>query len=194
MHAERPDGTRDPGRAGLLVGELTNRLAGDSDAGLIDVADLIAQAVALEAEGVRAKGIGFDDFGAGLQVVLMDAAHQFGLRQVQLVETAVEEVDAASVERSAHSAVAENGAAGKELFKTAGHAGMSCSMVSGEERRRQERWPGPFRVRTAMPRRGFGPGASHLGPGTASNELLSIALLYLGFPTGSFSATRMVRF
>ena len=51
MHAERPDGTRDAGRAGLLVGELTNRLAGDCDAGLIDVADLIAQAVALRGGG-----------------------------------------------------------------------------------------------------------------------------------------------
>ena len=40
-----------------------------------------------QAEGVGAEGIGFNDLGAGLEVFVMNAADQVGLRKIQFVVT-----------------------------------------------------------------------------------------------------------
>ena len=46
---------------------------------------LSAQAVPAESKAVRTESIGFNDFSASLQVLLMHAANQVGLREVQFV-------------------------------------------------------------------------------------------------------------
>ena len=91
------------------------------DAGSIDFGDLGRQAVAREAKTIRAEGIGLDDFGAGLQVILMDGKDQIRIGQVEFVVAAVDE-DAAGVKHRAHGAVCEHGAAGKDIGKLTHYA------------------------------------------------------------------------
>jgi prevent-host-death family protein len=74
----------------------------------IDVADAIRQAVAGQAEAVSAESIGLDNLGTGLKIIMMNAANQLWLRQVQLVIAAVDE-DALGVEERSHGSVTEHG-------------------------------------------------------------------------------------
>ena len=74
----------------------------------IDVANFILQPVPLQAKRISAKGIGFNDLGPGLQVFMVNAANQVGLRNIQFVIAAVDE-DALGIEQRAHGAIAEHG-------------------------------------------------------------------------------------
>jgi hypothetical protein len=47
--------------------------------------------VAGEAKAVGAEGIGLDDLGPGLEIFVVNAANEFGLRQIELVVAAVDE-------------------------------------------------------------------------------------------------------
>ena len=76
--------------------------------------DLLLEAVGAELEAVGAEGVGLDDVDARLDVLLVDGAHEGGVREVQLVEAAVHE-DAAGVEHRPHGAVAHDDALGDPL-------------------------------------------------------------------------------
>jgi hypothetical protein len=60
-----------------------------------------------ELEAVGAEGVGLDDLGPRLHVLVVDALHERGVGQVQLVEAAVQE-DAAGVQNGPHGAVADD--------------------------------------------------------------------------------------
>ena len=64
--------------------------------------------MAVEPDGVGAKGVGLNDGGAGLQVFAVHLADDLGLGNVELVVAAIDE-DAAAVEHGSHGAVTENG-------------------------------------------------------------------------------------
>ena len=82
----------------------------------VDLADLGLEPVGTELEAVGPEGVRLDDVGARVQVLLVDAAHEGGVREVQLVEAAVQE-DAARVEHRAHGPVAHDDALGEALEK-----------------------------------------------------------------------------
>jgi hypothetical protein len=113
-HAERADGAGYPCFTGLLVFEVLNGLAGKLDAGHIDLRDLPSHSVAGKAEAVGAKGVGFKKFRAGLQVFLVDGEDESGIRDVQLVVTAVDE-DTARIEHCTHGAVGEYGTGSEDV-------------------------------------------------------------------------------
>ena len=50
-------------------------LTGKPCSGQIDVADFVSQAVPSQTESVATESIGFNDFGAGLEVVVVDSAN-----------------------------------------------------------------------------------------------------------------------
>ena len=102
-NAQRADGS------GHQRVEALRRLASHPGAHAVDFSQLIQTSVLAQAKRIGAKGVCFYDLGSGLQVLLMDAANQVGLREVQLVVAAVDE-NAFGVQQGAHGAVAKNGA------------------------------------------------------------------------------------
>src|SRR6266446_2111669 len=52
-------------------------------------ASTFRQAMPRQAEAVRAESIGFDNLGAGLHIIVVDASDQLRVRQVQLITAAV---------------------------------------------------------------------------------------------------------
>jgi hypothetical protein len=73
----------------------------------------IGEAMPFQAKCVSAKRVGFYKFSARLQVLMVNPTNKFGLGQVELVITAINE-DTLGVKKSAHGAIAEN----RRLFKT----------------------------------------------------------------------------
>ena len=71
----------------------------------IDLANFVGQAVTSQPEAICSKSIGFDDLGTSLQVFVMDAADQVGLRKIQFVIAAVDK-NSLGVEPGSHRAVA----------------------------------------------------------------------------------------
>ena len=118
-HAQRADGAGDewPSFGGF---------ARQAHAGLVDVLQLFGDAEGRQARAVGAEGVGFEDLGAGLDVFLVDLADQVGLREVQLVEAAVDE-DAARVEHGAHGAIGHHDAAGQLIAELLGAGTHGCS-------------------------------------------------------------------
>src|ERR1700682_2481460 len=86
----------------------------------IDFAHAIRQAVPRQAKAVPAESIGFDNLGAGLQIIVVDAADQLRLRQVQLVIAAVDE-DPLGIEKRSHSSIAEHGRKLQTFNEVLGH-------------------------------------------------------------------------
>ncbi len=113
MDAERADRSGDIRGACLLVRKLGYGFPGQPRACLVDGAGLVLQPETLQTEPVRPEGVGFDDFGASLQILFVHGADQLRLGQVQLVEALVEE-DAPPIERGSHGPVTEDRSAGKE--------------------------------------------------------------------------------
>ena len=74
---------------------------------------------------VGAERVGFQDLGAGLDVLLVDLAHQVGRGEVQLVEAAVDE-DAARIQHGAHGAIGHHDAAGQLVAKFLGAGTRRC--------------------------------------------------------------------
>ena len=95
---------------------MVDGLPGQFDAGGIDLGHLRGEAVASETKAVCAKGVGFKNLGARLEVILMNREDEVGVRQVQFVVAAVDE-DTAGVEHCAHRAIGEHGAAGEDIGK-----------------------------------------------------------------------------
>ncbi len=90
---------------------------GDRRAGAVDVADLVGQAVFLQARPLGAEGVGRQHVGPGLAVVAMDRLDQFRVREAQFVERAVRE-DVVPVDLGAHRAVEDEHAAGEGVGET----------------------------------------------------------------------------
>ena len=61
-----------------------------------------------QAKRVGPESIGFNNLGSRLQILVVNAANQVGLRKIQLVVRAVDE-DAFGVEQRPHGAVAQHG-------------------------------------------------------------------------------------
>ncbi len=110
-----PSGPTAPATNGRFLG----RFARQAHAGLVDVRQLLGHSEPRQPHAVGAEGVGFDDFSAGLDVVLVDLADQVGRREIQLIEAAVDE-DAAGVEHGAHGAVRHQDAAGQLLAEFLG--------------------------------------------------------------------------
>jgi hypothetical protein len=73
----------------------------------------IGQTMPFQPEGISAKRVGFYQFSARLQVLVMNPANEFRLGQVELVITAINE-DTLGVQKSAHRTIAQYG----RLFET----------------------------------------------------------------------------
>jgi hypothetical protein len=73
----------------------------------VDVARFIRQAMSGQAKAIGSESIGFNDLGSSLKVIVVDAANQLGLRQIQLIVGAVDK-DASGVEQGPHGTIAEN--------------------------------------------------------------------------------------
>jgi hypothetical protein len=73
---------------------------------------------------VGAKGVRLDDVGTRLDVLVVDLADEAGVRQVELVEAAVQE-DPARVEHGAHGPVEDDGALGQPVEEGL-HGGGPC--------------------------------------------------------------------
>ena len=82
----------------------------------VDGEDLLLQAVGAELEAVGAEGVRLDDVDACGHVLFVDAAHEGGVREVQLVEASIEE-DALVVEHRPHGTVADDHALAHALEK-----------------------------------------------------------------------------
>ncbi len=106
-HAERPDCTRYPGFAALLVGPLIYRLTRHLGSGAVDLHHPVGEAITLQTQGIGAERIGLDDLRAGLQVFLVDIPYQIRLRDIQFVEAAIDK-DSAGIQTGAHSPVAQH--------------------------------------------------------------------------------------
>jgi hypothetical protein len=115
LDAERADGPGDPGLHGLLFLQLRGGFARQAYPGAIDGCDFVGEAEALQPVAVCAEGVGLDQLRTGQQVLLMNAADQVGIGEVQLVVTAVDE-DASVVEDRAHGSIAEDGAGVEECL------------------------------------------------------------------------------
>src|ERR1035438_322032 len=74
----------------------------------VDFTNFVGQTVSTQAERVSTKCIGFNDFCAGLKVVMVNPANQVGLGKVQFVVRSVDE-DALGVEQRSHGTIAEHG-------------------------------------------------------------------------------------
>src|SRR4029453_10028510 len=83
---------------------LTRRGSRQASAGQVVGADLVAQPMPVEAEGVGPKGVGLDHLRAGGDVVLVDLPHHVGPGHVELLEVLGHE-DTALVEQRAHRPV-----------------------------------------------------------------------------------------
>ena len=94
-------------RAGDPASEALGCLASQVSAGDVDVAYMAGQTVAGQAKAVGTEGIGFNDLGAGLQIVVVHASDQVGLGNVQLVIATVDE-NALGVEEGTHGSIAEH--------------------------------------------------------------------------------------
>src|SRR6202034_1172764 len=103
-HAERTNGTGYPGFAGLLVFEVLDGLARQAHPGRVDFGNFFGESVTSEAKPVGAKGVGFKDICARLQVLLMNREDESGIRQVEFVIASVDK-DAPTVQHSSHGSV-----------------------------------------------------------------------------------------
>ena len=122
--AERADGASDVGGSGLLFFEVIDGLAGEADSSCVDFGDFGGKAVTSEAEAVSAEGVGFDDFRASLEVVLVDGEDQVGVGEVEFVVASVDE-DAARVEDRTHGAIGKHRAGGEDIGKLT-HSGFNA--------------------------------------------------------------------
>ena len=82
-------------------------LTREARAGPIDVAYFVRQTVSCQAKRVAAESIGFNNFGSGLQVVVVNPADQVRLGEIQFIVGAVDE-DAFGIEQRPHGAVAQH--------------------------------------------------------------------------------------
>ena len=129
----------------MLVGSLVHCLARHLGSGPVDLDHPVGEAIALQTQGIGAKGIGLDDLRARLQVFLVDVAHQFRLGEIQFVVAAVDK-DAASVQAGAHRPIAEHVPRSEDLCKPILHR-VSLIMLSHPARECQPplcyTWPFP---------------------------------------------------
>src|SRR5437879_1107561 len=102
----------------------------------------------LEPVAITAKGVGFNDLRAGLQVFMVNATYKVWLRDVQFVIAAIDE-NTLGVKPCAHSSVAKNGGrlqagdqiSGHDIENTGGTSDLHRSLT---ERSRQNRFLDPL--------------------------------------------------
>ena len=92
----------------------------DARAREIDRVHLLGETEAGQLQPVGAEGVRLDDLGARTEVRLMDADHEVGLRQVEVLERPVQE-DALGIELRAHRAVADEHPLTQGLEEGLGH-------------------------------------------------------------------------
>src|SRR5262245_57031401 len=73
---------------------------------LVDEHQLVRKTEVAQLETIGAEGVRLDDICARRQVLTMDVGHQIRLRQIQLVEAAVQE-DPFAIEHCPHGAIAD---------------------------------------------------------------------------------------
>ena len=71
----------------------------------VDVPDFVGDAVSSQPERIGTEGVGFNDLRAGLEIVVVNAANQVRLRQIQFVIRPVDE-NAFGIKQRAHGAIA----------------------------------------------------------------------------------------
>jgi len=138
-YTERSDGAGNPGLAGLLFYKVIDGFARQPHASFIDFTHLAAEAVPGEAEAVGAKGVGLNDFGAGLKVLFVHGEDKARVGEIQFVVAAVDE-HAARIEHRSHGAVGKHGAAQQGLGEL--RHSVDNAIASGEGDR-----PGSLRSR-----------------------------------------------
>ncbi len=102
-HPQRADGAGNQGVETLC------RLPGQTYALAIHVDQLIHTSMFRQAKRIRAKGVCFNDVCPGMQVFLMYAADEVGLRDVQFVIAAVDE-NTLGIQQCTHGAIAQHSA------------------------------------------------------------------------------------
>ena len=98
--SERTDGPGNENRT-VFVPDSASR---DRRAGLVDLTDAVFEPVRLELETVGAISVRLEDVDTDAEVITMHRPHELAIREVELVETAVDH-HALAVERGAHGAV-----------------------------------------------------------------------------------------
>ena len=91
------------------VGLFARDVPGDLRTLPVDGTHAIGETERGQLDAIRAERVRLEDVGAGAEVLPVDLGHQVLLRQVQLVETAIEE-DALRVEHRSHRPVADQDA------------------------------------------------------------------------------------
>src|SRR5262249_43780192 len=130
--SQRSHRTRYKDRARLLQVESVGSLARQASPFEVDFVYLLGQPMPGQPERVAAKGVGFNDVGPGVQILLMNVADQVRLGNVQLVIALVDE-DALGIQKCTHGAVAEDGT----LFESGekvGHKSISLKLQNTAER------------------------------------------------------------
>ena len=90
------------------VGVGLGDFSGEMNGGTVDGFELICDAVCFEFESIGSKGIGFDEVGACLDIVAMNAFDEFGFGEAELLIAGVDE-NAFCVEHGAHCTIADEG-------------------------------------------------------------------------------------
>src|SRR5262249_52733652 len=132
--AQRADGAGDQGAALSGLARELGPLA-------IDLAHLLLEAVGAELAAVRPEGGRLQEAGARGDVLLVDAAHEARVRDVELVEAAVEE-DAARVQHRAHGAVGHDNALADALEEGLHKGRLSLDTHASSQSNASSR-PGP---------------------------------------------------
>ena len=98
-------GAQGPHRA-RNVGLLAPGFPRQFDRPAIDERHLVFQPIGGQLDAVRSEGVGFQQFGAGPDVLPVDFANQAGIAEADLVEAAVDE-DTPAIEHGAHGPVGD---------------------------------------------------------------------------------------
>ena len=135
---DRGEGLADRSHGSRHERAAARRLTRDAGPLAVDLAHVRLEAVRPELEAVGAERVRLDHVGAGVEVLLVDLPHESGVREVQLVEAAVEE-DAARVEHRAHRPVEDDRPGGEPVEErlhgrgsgSFGHPGESIAPRAG---------------------------------------------------------------
>ena len=137
-NAQRPD------RAGD-VGLFARHVTRDLRPLLVDRPRALGEAERGELDAIGAERVGLENVGAGAEIVPVHFRHQVVLRQVQIVETAIEE-DALGIEHRSHRPVADQDALVERFEK-----GLHGSAGPPARARRMDAPPAPSRRARAGP-------------------------------------------
>ena len=107
---------------------IASSFAGNLRCRLVDLKGKILQAVMFELDRMRAKTVGENHVGTGIDVAFSDAAHLFSVGEVPDFR-AVAHLQAKLVEKRAPGAVGDEHLTGFECFKKRSHVFSSLDIV-----------------------------------------------------------------